>query len=219
MKKDFSCLSSRQKQAYKLRQRGLTYQKIAETMQITKSGARSLVISAGRRLREQENYLEQSKKNNEPVAFPVTRGELKLIEEGLYRLAREISKKHNTSNVKTNRLDNLPYEAQLIDSLIQRAEQAAQIPVTIDISLSLKQKLKILRENHDLTQNQVASYLNVERSTYAYYEIGKTKPSIQNLLKLAELYTVSLDFLVGIEGPGDSWKQRRVMSVIKMETE
>ena len=57
-------------------------------------------------------------------------------------------------------------------------------------------KIKSLRENHELTQKQVADFLNIERSTYAYYESGKNLPSAPMIARLSELYSVSCDYLI-----------------------
>ena len=43
----------------------------------------------------------------------------------------------------------------------------------IQIVATLTQRLKILRENNGYSQREVAEYLGKERSTYAYYELGK----------------------------------------------
>lgn len=55
----------------------------------------------------------------------------------------------------------------------------------------LSQTLKRLRENSGYTQQQIADALSVERSTYAYYEIGKTTPDINTIIKLARIFNVS----------------------------
>ena len=57
-------------------------------------------------------------------------------------------------------------------------------------------KLKKLREKHELTQQQLADALRIERSTYAYYESGKSLPSIPIIIKLSDLYLVSCDYLI-----------------------
>lgn len=57
----------------------------------------------------------------------------------------------------------------------------------------LKDVLKNLREESCLTQERVAELLAISRSTYAYYETGKTKPSIETLKRLARIYHTSLD--------------------------
>nr|WP_195985963.1 helix-turn-helix transcriptional regulator [Clostridium sp. D33t1_170424_F3] len=45
----------------------------------------------------------------------------------------------------------------------------------------------------------MAEFLEIDRSTYAYYESGKVVPPLHILLELSDLYKVSLDFLVGRE--------------------
>ena len=39
------------------------------------------------------------------------------------------------------------------------------------------EKLRILREIYDVSQQEIADLLGIERSTYTYYELGKTEPS------------------------------------------
>ncbi len=55
----------------------------------------------------------------------------------------------------------------------------------------LSQTLKKLRENCGYTQQQVADALNLERSTYTYYETGKTTPDINTIIKLSKIFNVS----------------------------
>ncbi len=73
--------------------------------------------------------------------------------------------------------------------------QAAEQPV---VPL-LPKRLKQLRGFHLLTQNEVAPVLHMDRSTYAYYETGKNQPEIETLMKLARFYSVSVDFLLGMD--------------------
>ncbi len=54
----------------------------------------------------------------------------------------------------------------------------------------LSQTLKRLRENSGYTQQQVADALNLERSTYTYYETGKTTPDINTIIKLSKIFNV-----------------------------
>ena len=55
---------------------------------------------------------------------------------------------------------------------------------------SLGEKLRELRENYDLSQGQVAAALNIDRSTYTYYELDKTQPSLETLVKLSHIFNV-----------------------------
>lgn len=58
-------------------------------------------------------------------------------------------------------------------------------------------RLKELREKNNLKQQDVAKYLNKTKSGYGYYESGRTEPDISTLCKLADLYHVSIDELIG----------------------
>lgn len=60
----------------------------------------------------------------------------------------------------------------------------------------LSEMIRKLRENSGLTQQQVADVLNIDRSTYAYYEIGKTSPSINTMRKLTKMFNVSYETLI-----------------------
>ena len=58
-------------------------------------------------------------------------------------------------------------------------------------------KLKDIRKQKNMTQKQVAEFLQKSKQTYNYYENEKYEPSIDMLIKLAELYNTSIDYLVG----------------------
>ncbi|HEX3039220.1 MAG TPA: helix-turn-helix transcriptional regulator [Caproiciproducens sp.] len=58
-------------------------------------------------------------------------------------------------------------------------------------------RLKRLRLTSRLTQRQVAEMLDIDRSTYCYYETGKTQSGIEALKQLSGLYHVSIDYIVG----------------------
>ena len=61
----------------------------------------------------------------------------------------------------------------------------------------IAKNLKDLRKQFGLTQNEVAEKLDVVYQTYQAYEIGTNIPPVKNLIMLADLYEVSLDYLVG----------------------
>lgn len=64
-------------------------------------------------------------------------------------------------------------------------------------------QLKELRKKNNLTQVQVAKYLNTTHQTYNNYENEKYQPSIEMLIKLADLYHTSIDYLVGRDVEND----------------
>lgn len=60
-------------------------------------------------------------------------------------------------------------------------------------------RLRELREDNDLTQNTIAKILKTTQENYQRYESGKRDIPIEKAIKLAELYNVTLDYLVGRE--------------------
>lgn len=61
----------------------------------------------------------------------------------------------------------------------------------------IKKRLKETRKAHGLTQQSIADYLGVDRTTYTYYETGAICPSVENLKKISELYRISVAYLIG----------------------
>lgn len=59
------------------------------------------------------------------------------------------------------------------------------------------QRIRDLREDHDWKQEYVAEKLGITQTNYSKYELGKVNIPIEMLMKLADLYNVSLDYLVG----------------------
>lgn len=59
--------------------------------------------------------------------------------------------------------------------------------------------IRNLREDHDLTQQEVAEYLGTSQTMYARYERGANEMPIRHLIKLCELYDVSSDYILGIK--------------------
>lgn len=53
------------------------------------------------------------------------------------------------------------------------------------------------RKLNNLTQQQVASYLNIAQPPYIRYENGTAEPSLENLVKLVDFFDVSIDYLLG----------------------
>lgn len=62
----------------------------------------------------------------------------------------------------------------------------------------LFQRIRDLREDSDKKQTELAEYLNIKQSTYSDYENGKINVPIDMLIKIAEFYQVSLDYLTGL---------------------
>ncbi|MBR6737743.1 MAG: helix-turn-helix transcriptional regulator [Clostridia bacterium] len=60
-------------------------------------------------------------------------------------------------------------------------------------------KLKELREENNVSQKQIADYLNVKQNTYSQYETNKRQLPIDVLIKLAKFYKVSTDYILELE--------------------
>lgn len=58
-------------------------------------------------------------------------------------------------------------------------------------------RIRDLREDHDLKQKDLADYLRIHQTTYSDYELGRLNVPIAILHKLADFYTVSVDYLLG----------------------
>ena len=62
------------------------------------------------------------------------------------------------------------------------------------------QRLRDIRNDHDLTQAQVAEILQIGQSDYSKYERGVNMMGIDKYMVLAKFYNVSLDYLTGLIG-------------------
>ena len=59
------------------------------------------------------------------------------------------------------------------------------------------ENIRSLRIDKNLTQKQVAQHLGISQNTYSQYEIGVLNYPVDALIKLADLYGVSVDYLLG----------------------
>ena len=67
--------------------------------------------------------------------------------------------------------------------------------------MDIGEKIRMARIKANLTQEQVAEVLNVSRQTISNWETGKTYPDIVSVVKLSDLYDISLDHLLKEEKP------------------
>ena len=79
---------------------------------------------------------------------------------------------------------------------------------------TLGEKLRDLRETYDLSQNQVAKALNIDRSTYTNYELDKTRPNLETLVRLAYIFSVPKESLL----PDDEDYSPTVRDVIQPDS-
>ena len=67
-----------------------------------------------------------------------------------------------------------------------------------EVELVLPEQLRFLRGYNAAKQKEVAAALHIDRSTYAHYETGATQPFLSMVMRMALLYDVTTDFLLGI---------------------
>jgi len=86
--------------------------------------------------------------------------------------------------------------------------------------MEFKSRLYDLREDANLSQKELAAMLNLKSSAISKYEKGLTQPSILTLVKMAEIFHVSVDYLLGlssIKNPysADKFTPREAEIIIK----
>lgn len=84
-------------------------------------------------------------------------------------------------------IQHLLYNVNTIINLFQRVIALAYFP-----------RLRDLREDSDLTQNQLVEILHMHKTTYTNYEQGKREIPFSLVVRLAKFYNVTLDYIAGL---------------------
>lgn len=76
------------------------------------------------------------------------------------------------------------------------------------------QRLKDLREDNDLTQEELAKLLNMKREQYRRYEAGINEIKASHIIMFAKFYNVSADYLLGLtNNPKNSWNTKNNINI------
>lgn len=67
------------------------------------------------------------------------------------------------------------------------------------MNVKVSERIKVLRTSNKMSQTEFANWVNISRATASAYENGSIQPSYDVLIKIAALFNVSTDFLLGIE--------------------
>ena len=59
-------------------------------------------------------------------------------------------------------------------------------------------RLRDLREDHDMKQKDLAAYLNCSQQVYSNYKLGQRDVPTDILIRLSQLYHVSVDYILGL---------------------
>lgn len=65
-------------------------------------------------------------------------------------------------------------------------------------NMKYNERTRSIREDSDMTQQQIADILHVGQRTYSDYESGKNRIPIDSLIILAKFYDVSIDYISGV---------------------
>ena len=65
------------------------------------------------------------------------------------------------------------------------------------MNIKFSRNVRILRENDKLKQSELAQKLGVTQRKVSYWETGKIEPNLEDLWKIADLFGVSVDELIG----------------------
>lgn len=98
------------------------------------------------------------------------------------------------------RADNLLlyFETSAIYSCIIPSERGL-----VDVGM-LGERLRDLREEFNYDQKDLGRKLHITASAYGYYEQERNEPPLETLVKIAEIYNVSTDYLLGLSDIRDS---------------
>ena len=69
-------------------------------------------------------------------------------------------------------------------------------------------RIRDLREDRDLTQEQLVAILQMHKTTYTNYEQGKREPPFSFMIRLALFYNVSLDYMAGLTNDARPLKKK-----------
>ena len=71
------------------------------------------------------------------------------------------------------------------------------------------QRIRDLREDKDLTQKELAAYLQCTQVAYSYYELGRRDIPTDVLCRLSAFYDVSVDYLLGLTDEKKPYPRRK----------
>lgn len=65
--------------------------------------------------------------------------------------------------------------------------------------INIADKIKYLRDKHEMTQTLLAKKLGISRSAVNSWEMGLSLPSLANIVEMTRIFNVSSDFILGLE--------------------
>ena len=81
----------------------------------------------------------------------------------------------------------------------------------------MRNRIRDLREDMDLRQSDLAEKTGIDQRTISNYETGKTAPDAYSLIKLADFFGVSIDYLVGRVKHDYSTSEKRIQTIEQIQ--
>ena len=75
--------------------------------------------------------------------------------------------------------------------------------------MNYRERIKNVREDHDLTQAQVGKLLDTSQQGYNHIEMGRAELKIDDLIRLCKFYDLSADYLIGLTDNPISYKNEK----------
>ncbi|MBE6679036.1 MAG: helix-turn-helix transcriptional regulator [Ruminococcaceae bacterium] len=88
-----------------------------------------------------------------------------------------------------------------------------------EITVDMKNRIRDLREDRDLRQIDVSNATGIDQKTLSNYETGKTNPDSYSIIKLAEFFGVTTDYLLGYSHSNLSSSKDVIEKLTKIEKE
>ena len=74
--------------------------------------------------------------------------------------------------------------------------------------MDYRNKLRALREDHDLTQSELGQVINKSQQGYNHIEAGRAELKIDDLVKLCRFYDLSADYIIGLTDNPKSYREK-----------
>jgi transcriptional regulator with XRE-family HTH domain len=74
--------------------------------------------------------------------------------------------------------------------------------------MNYRERIRGVREDHDLTQSQLGKVLNKSQQGYSHIESGRAELKIDDLISLCKYYDLSADYLIGLINTPTSYRRR-----------
>lgn len=83
--------------------------------------------------------------------------------------------------------------------------------------MTMGERLKQLRLQRNISQEEVARTIGITRSAYSHYEINNRQPMYETLIKLSTFFGVSIDYIVNGDSSASTFKDtQEIMSMLNM---